>query len=223
MAALAVVACGAPSEAQAQSIDSPYRFIETGQSLGVYAGYGFTSTGALDLGPRSAPIFGPRFTIRVSGPFSVDASAGWMVTKRTVWDTIPADTSLRAIGEADMEILSVTTAMRFDLTGPRTWHRLQPFVLLGGGLAFDLAGDAEVEQTMPENVKFDFGTRFTGVAGGGVEVHVSQRITAALDARAQLWKLNTPEPFLFGEPGLYRPPDEWTQTFLLSGSIQYRF
>jgi hypothetical protein len=146
-----------------------------------------------------------------------------MVTKRTVWDTIPADTSLRAIGEADMEILSVTTAMRFDLTGPRTWLRLQPFVLLGGGLAFDLAGDAVVEQTMPENVKFDFGTRFPGVAGGGVEVHVSDRITAALDARARLWKLNTPEPFLFGEPGLYRPPDEWTQTFLLSGSIQYRF
>lgn len=212
-----------PSDARAQSIDSPYRFVETSQSLGLFGGYAFTGEGNLELGPQSAPIFGARFNIRVSGPFSAEGAVSWLQTKRTVWDTIPADTSLRVLGEADMSVLSVTAAMRFDLTGPRTWHRLQPYVALGGGVAFDLAGDADVEATMPEDVRFDFGTRFLGVVGGGVEAHVSRRITASFDARTQLWKLNTPEPFLFGEPGLYRPPDEWTQNLILSGSVQFRF
>jgi len=221
--AAALAAFVTPRAGHAQGIDSPYRFVETSQSLGAFGGYAWTGDGSLELGPQAGPIFGPRYTIRVSGPFNVEGAVTWLDTKRTVWDTIPADTSLVVLGEADMQILSFTAALRFDLTGPRTWKGLQPFFTLGGGLAFDLADRSEAEATMPEDVRFDFGTRFLGVVGGGAEIHLSRRITATLDARSMLWKLITPEPFLFGLPGLYRPRDEWTQNFILGASVQFRF
>src|SRR5690606_25472752 len=98
-----------------------------------------------------------------------------------------------------------------------------PYVVLGGGLGFDLASEGEAEANLPEDVKYDFGTRFMGAAGGGVELHLSSHITAAVDARSLLWKLNTPDPFLKGEASLTRPPDEWTQNFALTAGLSFRF
>jgi hypothetical protein len=48
-----------PAPAAAQQIDSPYRFLEAGQSLGAFAGYVSTGQNPLELGPKSAPVFGP--------------------------------------------------------------------------------------------------------------------------------------------------------------------
>jgi hypothetical protein len=222
--ALVAVAIGlaAPS-LRAQTITSPYRFVETSQSVGVYAGYANTGMGTLNLGPESAPIFGARYGLRVSGPFSVEGDVSLLSSTRMVWDTVPSDTALRNVGEADLRLLTVLAALRFDITGPRTWHGLQPFVTLGGGLGFDLAPTAPADEELPEDVRFDLGTRFVVLAGGGIETHFFGRVTARVDGRTLLWKLNTPDPFLLGEPGLYRPSDEWTQNFLITGHIAFRF
>lgn len=219
---VAVIAFGATPVA-AQSIDSPYRFVETSQSLGVFGGNMFTGRGALELGPESAPAFGLRYNLRVTGPFNVEGSILYMSSTRTVLDTVPADTALRVLGETDMTVLAATAALRFDITGPRTWNRLQPYVALGGGLALDLAGEGEVEEDLAEDAKYDFGTRFLASAGGGIEVHLSPRLTGNVDGRALLWKLNTPDAFLQDEASLTRPPDEWTQNFVLSAGLSFRF
>ncbi len=159
----------------------------------------------------------------MSGPFNLEGTALYFPSKRMVLDTVASDTTLRSLGEADMTIAAFTAALRFDVTGPRTWHRLQPYVVLGGGLAFDLAGESDVEADLPEDVKYDFGTRFLGTAGGGIELHFAQHLTANVDARTLLWKVNTPDPFLRGEASLTRPPDEWTQNVMLSAGLSFRF
>jgi hypothetical protein len=221
---LATVAIGlAAPTLRAQTINSPYRFVETSQSLGVYAGYAKTGIGALSLGPESAPIFGARYGLRVSGPFSAEADISLLSSTRMVWDTVPSDTALRNVGEADLRMLTALAALRFDVTGPRAWHGLQPYVTLGGGLGFDLAPDAPAEEALAEDVRFDLGTRFVALAGGGIEAHFFGRITVRADARTLLWKLNTPDPFLLGEPALYRPADEWTQNLLITGHLAFRF
>lgn len=219
--ALAALALLAPA-LQAQTIDSPYRFVETSQAIGVYAGNAWTGRGTLELGPASGAIFGARYNLRVTGPFTAEADVMYLSTTRSVLDTIPADPALRVVGEADMQVLAATVGVRFNITGPRTWNGLQPYVALGGGLAFDLAEDAPAEETLPEDVQFDLGTRFMATAGGGIDAYIGSRLSARIDARSLLWKLTTPRPFLIGEPGLYRPPDEWTQNFLLTASIAFR-
>ena len=209
--------------AAAQTIDSPYRFVERSQALGVWGGWASPGRGSLNLGPEAGPVFGVRYTLRVTGAINVEGDASYLASRRIVYDTVPADTALRRAGEADMNVLAASANLRFDITGPRTWNRLQPFVVLGAGLAFDLAGDSPAESSLAEDIRFDFGTRFTGTVGGGVEAHLFERISVRADARAILWKLNTPRPFLFGEPGTYRPADEWTQNAYLSAGLSYRF
>jgi hypothetical protein len=222
VATLSLMMVGAQS-VEAQTIDSPYRFVETSQTVGAYGGYAMTGQGALELGPESAPIVGLRYGIRVSGPFSIEGDVALMSSTRMVWDTVPGDTALRNVGEADLQLLAAMAALRFNLTGPRTWHGLQPYVTLGGGLGFDLASPSSAEESLPEDVRFDLGTRFIALAGGGMEAHIFRSFSARVDARTLLWRLSTPDAFLLDEASLTRPNDEWTQNFLLTGTIAFRF
>ena len=133
---LALAAVALPrSDAASQTIPSAYRFLETSQSVGATGGYVFTNDGALRLGPASAPYFGGRYNIRISGPFTAEGEVGFMPTTRMVWDTVAGDTTREAIGEADMSLLTAMASLRFNLTGPRTWRSLQPFLDLAIGLS----------------------------------------------------------------------------------------
>jgi hypothetical protein len=221
---LALAAVALPcSEAASQTIPSAYRFLETSQSVGATGGYVFTNDGALRLGPASAPYFGGRYNIRISGPFTAEGEVGFMPTTRMVWDTVAGDTTREAIGEADMSLLTAMASLRFNLTGPRTWRSLQPFLLLGGGVAIDIAGDASAEEDLPEDMRFDFGTSFAGHLGGGVEWFPSGGLSLRIDARNVLWKLDTPDGFLANDRGRLLPGDEWAQNFLLSAGIAIHF
>jgi hypothetical protein len=221
---LAISAATVPcTEAASQTIPSAYRFLETSQSIGVTGGYVFTNEGALDLGPAAAAYFGGRYGIRISGPFSAEGEIAFLPTTRMVWDTVAGDTTREVVGEADMSLLIAKAGLRFNLTGPRTWRSLQPFLLVGGGIAIDIAGDASAEEELPEDLRLDFGTSFAGHLGGGVEWFLSDGLSLRVDARNVLWKLNTPTGFLANDRGRLLPGDEWTQNFLLSAGISIHF
>jgi hypothetical protein len=220
--ALMLAAAGS-ADGQAQSIPSPYRFIETSQRVGVTGGYVFSSEGALGLGPQSAPFMGARYSIRISGPFTAEGEVGFVPTTRMVWDTVAGDTTRQVIGEANMSIALASAALRFNITGPRTWHRLQPFLILGGGLAIDLSGEAEAEEDLSDPVRFDFGTSFAGHLGGGVEWFLSPGWSLRVDGRNTLWKLETPDAFFTTDRGLLIPTDEWAQNFVLSAGLAIHF
>jgi outer membrane protein with beta-barrel domain len=208
--------------ARGQSITSPYRFVDQSQSAGVFGGYFTTSTGFLDLGPNSGPVFGLRYGIRLSGPFTVEADAGYFPTTRTVLDTALAE--IRRVGEVDMNLAVVNAALRFNLTGPRTWHLLQPFLVAGVGAAIDLSGtSAFEEENVESDVRFDFGTSFAGQIGGGIEWYPTDRFTLRLDARNLLWKVETPLIFLGGAFGEGIETDEWLHNGFFTLGISIRF
>jgi hypothetical protein len=140
-----------------------------------------------------------------------------------VRDTVPADTALTTVGEADLTLGLARGALRFNLTGPRTVHSLQPFVLFGVGVAVDFAGESADEGGLPEDVRFDFGTSFAGELGGGIEWFLGERAALRVDARNLLWKLETPTPFLLGERALLLTDSEWAQNFYITAGFSVRF
>jgi len=215
-----------PAAASAQRIDSPYRFVEHGQSVGAFAGYVSTGQNPLELGPKSAAMFGARYSIRISGPLKAEATIGYMPTTRDAFavDTLSGDEKNRAfLAEADAEMLSATAALRFDITGARTWHRLQPFVLAGGGVVVDLASLTEEEEDLPVDDRYDFGTSFAGELGAGIELYLSDRLTLRADARDVFWKLPTPAGFVLAAERGELSRSEWVSNWVMSAGISLHF
>lgn len=212
-----------PAAARAQEITSPYQFLETRQSATAFSGYLFTGQGTLGLGPESALFFGARYNLIVSGPFALEAEIGRFSTTRMVLDTVPGDTTREVIGEADFGAFTALGALRFNLTGARTYHRLLPYLLFGLGAAIETTGESPAEEDLPSDLRFDFGTSFSGVLGGGIEWLSDAGFGIRLDARNILWKLQTPRGFLVREEGRLLPGDEWSQNFSLTAGLVFHF
>jgi hypothetical protein len=222
LVALVLVVVGVHA-AHAQAIRSPYRFIEETQTGGIWAGYLATERGEIGFGPEAGPIFGARYSIRLSGAFTVEADAGYFSSTRTVLDTAVVDDEFEQVGEADFRALLLNGSLRFNLTGPRTWHRLQPYVAFGAGAAVDISPSADAESTLAVDARYDFGTSFAGQFGGGVEWFPSERVTFRFDVRDVLWKINTPTAFLLSRLGDEITTDQWTQNFLFSAGAALHF
>lgn len=209
--------------ASAQAITSPYRFLDHGQSLGAFAGYIAASKGSVGFGASSGPVFGARYGIRITGPFTLEAELAYFPTTRAVLDTVPADTTVEVVGEADLTLALAWAALRFNLTGPRTFHGVQPFLLFGGGAALDVAGDAAADEDIAPDARFDFGTSFAGELGAGIEWFLSPSAALRLDGRNVLWRLKTPLPFLQGARSLVFTDREWVQNFQVSAGFSLYF
>ena len=220
------VAVGRPApRAAGQRIDSPYRFLDHGQYVGLSGGYAWLSDGRIGNGPEPAPLVGAHWAMRVSGPFALAADVGFMKTTRVVRDTafVAADSMFAAAGEADMYLLTAMGSLRFNITGARTWHGIQPFAVLGGGVALDLASESDDDRALPSDGRFDMGTSFAGQLGAGVDWFPSQRVSIRIDARNLLWKIPIPDLFRATENGMNLPDSEWEQNFALSAGLSIHF
>ena len=129
----------------AQRIPSPYEFIRGGQEVAIFSGYMPLDAGSLELGPKSGPILGARYAIEASGPFFFEGLLTYMPTEREVIDPRRASDD-RSIGQVPVHLVMADARMDFSLTGRRTWRRISPHLFIGGGLAYDLAGDGEASQ-----------------------------------------------------------------------------
>lgn len=210
------------TEAAAQTIPSPYRFIETRQEGNAFAGVLSMGRGRFDFGPGPGPVFGGRYSIDLGGPFGLEALARFSPTTRRVID--PENSELREVGEAEALMTVVEGRVRFTLTGRRTWHGLAPHILFGGGLAFDLAGNQAEDERILVDDRFEFGTSFAGVLGAGLRWFPSERVTFRTDGTLNLWQLETP-------PG-YSAPDrdfeaveenEWVSGLGITLGVSIRF
>lgn len=210
----------AASPLSAQTVPSPYRHLENRQSLTFFGGQLFTDKGKLGLGPSSKQAAGVRYSIRLGGPFSAEASGTYLPSTRAVFDTaLVAGGGLRSVGTADLDLALVTASLRFDLTGPRTYHGFQPYILIGGGATIDLSGSSAVDSQVAPKARFNFGTRFAGQVGAGVEWFATRRVALRLDARDVFWRLRIPEAFV----GDGVANTEWVQNLGVSLGVVYHF
>jgi hypothetical protein len=209
--------------AAGQSISSAYKFVEQSQAGGAFGGYIYPARGTVGLGPESGPYAGVRYSIRLSGPFTIEGETGYFGTRRPVLDTIMVDSARQQVGTADLGLLTANGSLRFNLTGARTWHGFQPFIALGGGVAIEVTGDPPEDERVEPEVRYEFGTSFAGQLGTGIEWYPLERLTLRLDARNLLWKIKTPLPFLQSGPPQRTPEDEWVQNAVFSVGLTFHF
>ena len=210
-----------PCVATAQTITSPYRFIEERNSVSLFAGTIQTDRGRLDMGPEPAALFGIRYDLRLTGPLSGEASVGYAPTTRTVF-LPPAEGSEGpgvAGGENDVGLLVAEAGLRFHLTGSRAWRGLAPFVVLTGGAVFDMAASGEVDESLAPENRFDLGPGFAAAVGLGTDFFLTERFSIRVDARDHIWRLEYPERFVQDDTA----DKEWRHNFALTAGGAFHF
>jgi opacity protein-like surface antigen len=204
--ALAVLALAA-RPAAAQGIQSPIRYVDPAQRIGAFAGWVFTNpdltlndSTTVELGPQSAPIFGVGYQLRVSGPISLVAQAGYIPSKRKVFlaEAVNDSAAIRAVDtgrEANVGILLLESGILFHLTGPRTYHNLAPFVGARVGYARQIAGRDSAESTVPASERYRFGPAFAVGAQLGTDFFVANNLSLRLELNGRLWRMSAPAGF----------------------------
>ena len=213
---LALALAAGARAAAAQTIPSPYDYIEQTQAIGLFGGYLFTDPDAsitdstsVPLGPQSGPVFGIRYQVRAAGPLSIDASVGVSPTERRLFGTT-TNTDSAFTGVVDLEttvpatVLMADVGLRFFVTGPRTWNGLAPFVIGAGGMVGDVRGTFGKEADIDENARFRFGPSFAVGAGLGTDWFPVPNASLRVEAMGRLWRMSTPSGFL-------APTDERSQ------------
>ncbi len=218
---LALLAGALP--AQAQRITSPYHFLDSSQEVAGFVAHVSADRGAAGLGAKSGPAYGLRYAIRLSGPFVIDAEGLYFPSERAVLDTVMVDSAYTQLGTAKQPLAVLTGALRLNLTGGRTWHRILPFVAMGGGFAVETSKDSDALEKAPVDARFAFGTSFAGLLGAGFELFPTDRVSIRVDARNMLWKVKTPAALLRGALGPTLPADEWVSNPTFSAGLAIHF
>lgn len=209
--------------AAAQRIDSPYRFLETTQEANFFVAHVGAQRGSVGLGPENGRAAGVRYAIRMGGPFSIEVEGMYFPTKTAVLDTTVIDSAFVRLGTADRTLVTATAALRLNLTGQRTWHGVQPFLIFGAGAAVQVKSDKAALEAAPIDARYDFGRSLAGSIGGGFAWVPSQRLAIRLDGRNLLWKLKTPAALLRANTGRVNPADEWAQNIVASAGVSILF
>ena len=193
VAALAAALIQAPA-AGAQTIPSPFTFIEATQETGLFVGHMSAATGRFGYGPSGGTLFGARYGVGLSGPLSFEGAWGLVSGTRDVINPGRAE-GARVVGVGDVLLTTIDARLRFSLTGERAWHGLSPFLAVGIGMVFDLEGSAEADSDLEAEDVFDFGSSLFTTISVGTRLFVSERFTLRTDGVFSIWKIETPPGF----------------------------
>jgi opacity protein-like surface antigen len=213
----------AASATAAQTVPSPYRFIEPGQEAGLFAGFHNPGRGRFDLNPGGGVLFGARYAIEATGPLAVEGVGSYMRgTRRVVDPTLPE--SQWVIGEAPEEIFFLDLRLRMSITGRRTWHGFTPHLLAGIGVAIGTRTAGLFDAQLRPQDRFSFGNKFTPLVGGGMRYYIGESWMLRADGVLNLYRIDTPDAFLDADLGLEGAPErEWIGEKGLSMGLSYIF
>lgn len=222
-----------PGAAAAQErIETPFDWIEGSLRVGAYAGNFSGARGSMDIGPGSTSVFGVRLRTRVSSPLSLEIGFGMGNSERYVIDPrLP--TGPAPVDTVDANWFIIQGGFQIALTGARTLHQLQPYVVLMGGI---LNGRGETVSDSMMSVedqafRYRIGTAGVFTAGAGVEWLPTEKIGVGFELRDHLLRIKAPPGFFDADVlqniedlGLQAPTEsEWTHNLELSASIYYYF
>jgi hypothetical protein len=218
-ATLAAILALVPGIISAQSIPSPYQFIETTHEVGIYAGYLAIDPGKLDVAPNPGPLLGARYDIHFTGPLSGEVGLGLVPTDRDVKTRLGTSSTLTDVEQTNSLLLLGEAGLRFHFTGARAWKGLAPYALATGGFIADLEGTGTLERQIEELNRFTFGPTFAASLGLGSQFFLSDNVSLRAEARDYVWRLSYPDLF----SGIIEEEHEWANNFGLTigGAIHF--
>lgn len=213
---------GAPA-LRAQTIASPIQYIETRQSIAPFVGYLWTdptvhvNDAEVELGPRSAVMAGLQYNVHFAGPVYGEVLLGFSPTERKVY--VPGNTTGAQtvnpveIGTTRMALALADAGLHFNLTGPRTWRGIAPYLVGSGGVVADLRRSSDLDEQVPEGSDFDFGPGFALGLGIGTDWYPSQRLSIRAEGRDRFWRIAAPQGL---RPANLKTVSEWNHNVSLS-------
>lgn len=217
------MALWAPGSANAQTIPSPYSFIDRSQDAGVFFGVVQDHRGELGIGPGGGPMFGGRYSIDLGGPIAAEITGYAISSDREVFGVQPG-TGLVPRGTQDVLLIAVDGRFRFTLTGARSWHGVAPFILAGGGIVGSVESATTLEDDIPATHRVAFGPGFVAVTGAGTRWIPADRLTFRAEATMHLWRVSAPAGFVevLDDIGRY-PEKDWVSVGGVVFGVSYRF
>lgn len=202
---------------------SPYHDIPKGHTVTGFAGLFGGTGGRFAIAPHDGPVFGLRYDIRTASALQMGLLFARGNLERMIVDPF-VEVENRVSGPVDQKVTFVELDLQLNLTGGKTWHRLAPFVGVGGGLTFP-------SETAADTSGFDLGHKIYLAPHAGFRFFLTDRLHLRADARVLFWKLNYPASFTQEstvDPD--RPPviddgrvSEWTTSSWLQAGLGFSF
>lgn len=210
-AALAIVATVAlAAAAGAQQVGyppdrSPFEDFEPRHELSLQLGFDAAQRDPARVAPHGGMITGVRYQWRAGGPAHLFAAFSHINAKRTVLDPNQPPAT-RDLGERSWPFYALDLGLAMSLTGPKTWHKLQPSVNAGVGLVSDFESKPDVTNG------FKFGTRFAFNWGAGVRYLPGGRWGFRADVQNRLFTVAYPASYFTPPNTAAIPPIITSQT-----------
>lgn len=212
-----------PTVTSAQTIPSPFTYVERKQEVGLFGGYLDAQTGRFGFGPAGGLLSGARYAVELSGPLALEGVVGFLKGTRDIVNPARIEGD-QVVGEGDVLLTTIDARMRFSVIGNRAWHGLSPFLAFGGGLAFDAAGIPEAEADLEPADVFDFGTSFYGTVGVGSRWFITETLGLRFDGVFSLWSIDTPPGFSDPARGFVAVEEsQWLSGLAFSVALLYRW
>jgi hypothetical protein len=201
--------------------------VNTKQTLTPFVSRFLGNTGHAGVGAQSALGIGGRFATRLTGSLEFWVTAAYIRSQRSIVDpSQPAAT--RVTGPVDFPLVSADLSLALNVTGPKTWHGLAPYVGLGLGLVAPTASAID-----PGGFKAESHLSFVPTIGTRMRIGRSTSLT--LEARDNLIRYSWPLQYFFptdaaGNP--LTPPvldpateksTQVTHNFTLTAGLSYHF
>ena len=217
---------------RAQHIPSPFTDLPARQAVRVYGGYLLTDpsvavskTERADFGPRSAPLIGADYSVRLSNAVSFRAGTAFSPAKRRIYRAgVTSDTNtvspIFSGQTASVPLLVTDAGLRLNITGARAWRGMAPYVGAGAGFVTWLKKASAAETDIPGAERFNFGPAFALTLQAGNDWYVGRRLSVGVHATDYLWKLRVPRGFRLDTTV---GTSEWTNNYGLSAGAAVHF
>jgi hypothetical protein len=220
---LALVPASASAQVGHPPGQTPYHDIPKGHTVTGLAGLSGGTGGRFGIAPHDGTVFGLRYDIRTASAIQMGLVLGRGTLERLIVNPFVVEAN-RVTGPVDQQVSFVELDLQFNLTGGKTWHRLAPFVGLGGGLALPSG-------TAADTSGFELGNKIYFAPHAGFRFFLTDRLHLRTDARVIFWKVDYPASFTRVPPEEPESPpvisdgrvSEWTTASWLQAGLGFSF
>ena len=171
---------------------SPFRDLEYRQEISLIGGYYRASSDPAGVAPRSGPMIGARYEVRVGGPAQFMARVARVSSEHQLLN--PASSTNRDGGIEPQPLYLADIGLSLNLSGQKSWHNTVPVLLAGIGLASTLGSKAD-------SGGYRFGTGFAFSFGAGVRWVPGGQFELRADISDHLYRISYPDSYYLAPVG----------------------